>query len=165
MCKCCCNGTGNADIDEKQIQLTQRIETLRQEPGALIPLLQEAQDIYGYLSRDVMHMIARGLKIPIAQVYGAATFYSQFRFVPTGRHVIKVCMGTACHVRGALKVLRSLERELNIQSGQTTEDGKFTLETVACIGACGLAPVIAINNRVFGNLTAQMVPEILAKFE
>jgi NADH-quinone oxidoreductase subunit E len=119
----------------------------------------------GIYPREIIKIVAKELKIPVAEVYGVATFYAQFRFNPTGRNVIRVCMGTACHVRGGLKVLKTLERELGIKAGETTGDGKYTLETVACIGACGLAPVISINNKVFGNLSSELVPGILEKFE
>lgn len=163
---CQCSNKNHADMHEDlKKQLKEKIETYRGQAGALIPILQDAQEIYGYLPEEVIRTVAKEMAIPIAEVFGVATFYSQFRFVPTGRHVIRVCMGTACHVRGSLKVLKTLERELKIKAGETTEDGKFTLETVACIGACGLAPVISINNKVFGNMTSQMVPEVLDKFE
>jgi len=164
---CKCSGKGRADlhVDLKQTKLKEKIEAQQGEAGALIPVLQEAQEIYGYLPQEVIKMVAKEMRIPIAEVFGVATFYSQFRFTPTGRNVIRVCTGTACHVRGGLRVLRTLERELKIKAGETTGDGKFTLETVACIGACGLAPVISVNNKVFGNLTSEMVPEILEKFE
>ncbi|NLI93846.1 MAG: NADH-quinone oxidoreductase subunit NuoE [Peptococcaceae bacterium] len=165
MCQSCGKGHKDLHVDLKQIKLKEKIDAYRGEAGSLIPVLQEAQDIYGYLPEETMKMVAKEMKIPVAEVFGVATFYSQFRFTPTGRNVIRVCMGTACHVRGGLKVLKALERELDIKAGETTGDGKFTLETVACIGACGLAPVISINNKVFGNLTSEMVPGILEKFE
>jgi len=164
---CKCGQTDNTDLfeDLKKLKLKEKINALKGEPGVLIPVLQEAQKIYGYLSEEVIRTIAREMKIPVAEVYGVATFYSQFRFVPMGENIIRVCMGTACHVRGALKVQRALERELGIQAGSTTGDGKFTLETVACIGACGLAPVISINEKIYGNLTSQMIPAILEHYE
>ncbi len=165
MCKCCGKSHADSHTDLKMIRLKEKIDQYQGEAGALIPILQEAQEIYGYLPEDVIKIVAKEIKIPVAEVFGVATFYSQFRFTPTGLNVIRVCMGTACHVRGALKVLKALERELGIKSGETTGDGKFTLETVACIGACGLAPVISVNNKVFGNLTSEMVPGILDKFE
>jgi len=165
MCKCCGKGHADKHVDLKEIKLLEKINAYRGEPGALIPVLQEAQEIYGYLPQEIIKIVAKELKIPVAEVYGVATFYAQFRFNPTGRNVIRVCMGTACHVRGGLKVLKTLERELGIKAGETTGDGKYTLETVACIGACGLAPVISINNKVFGNLSSELVPGILEKFE
>lgn len=162
MCNCC---SSKNHVDLKDLRLKEKINELKKEPGALIPVLQVAQEIYGYLPEEVMRYIARDMGIPVAEVYGVATFYSQFRFTPMGRNIIRVCMGTACHVRGGLKVLKTIERELGTKAGGTTGDGRFTLETVACIGACGLAPVISINNKVYGNMTPQMVPELLGKFE
>jgi NADH-quinone oxidoreductase subunit E len=165
MCKCCGKGQADLPVDLKGLKLKEVIKAHNGEKGALIPVLQETQEIYGYLPEDSIKTVAREMKIPVAEVYGVATFYAQFRFVPTGRNIIRVCMGTACHVRGALKVLKTLERELGIKAGETTADRRFTLETVACVGACGLAPVISVNNKVFGNMTSQMVLEILDKFE
>jgi NADH-quinone oxidoreductase subunit E len=165
MCKCCEKSNVDSHVDPKDIRLQEKIEAYKAEKGALIPVLQEAQEIYGYLPETVMKKIATDLKIPVAEVFGVATFYSQFRLTPTGQNIIRVCMGTACHVRGALKVLKTLERTLGIKAGETTGDSKFTLETVSCIGACGLAPVISVNNKVFGNMTPQMVTEILEKYE
>lgn len=165
MCKCCSQDQTNTAVDPQLAKLKEFIKAHQEEAGALIPVLQEAQGIYGYLPEGIMTIVARELKRPVAEVFGVATFYSQFRFTPTGRHVIRVCMGTACHVRGALKVLKTLERELGIKAGTTTEDGRFTLETVACIGACGLAPVISVNNRVFGNMTAEKVSGVIEQYE
>jgi NADH-quinone oxidoreductase subunit E len=159
---CSCKNCEHLDL--KKDELLEVIKVNIKEAGSLIAVLQKAQDIYGYLSEDNMRLIAEEMHIPVAEVFGVATFYSQFRFAPMGRNVIKVCMGTACHVRGALKVLRTIERELGIKAGETTEDGRFTLETVACIGACGLAPVISINNMVYGNMTPQVVSETLDKY-
>lgn len=164
MCKCV-ESDADLHVDLKLIKLREIIAAHQGHAGALIPVLQEAQEVYGYLPEIVMKEIAGGLKIPVAEVFGVVTFYAQFRLKPTGRNVIRVCVGTACHVRGAGKVLTAIERELGVKDGETTEDEKFTLETVACIGACGLAPVMIINNQVFGSLTTQMVPGILKKFE
>ncbi|ADY56960.1 NADH dehydrogenase subunit E [Syntrophobotulus glycolicus DSM 8271] len=151
--------------DRKKDELLGMIAENKKEPGNLITVLQKAQEIYGHLSEEIMRVISEKLEIPAAEVFGVATFYSQFRFTPMGRNVIRVCMGTACHVRGALNVLRTIERGLGIKAGETTQDGRFTLETVACIGACGLAPVISINNMVYGNMTPQAVMQTLDKYE
>lgn len=159
-CKSCSN-----HLDLKETKLKEIITCYKGQKGSLITVLQEAQGIYGYLPQEILKLVAKEMKIPIAEVYGVATFYSQFRFTPMGRNVIRICLGTACHVRGALKVLKTLEKELGIQSGETTGDGKFTLETVACIGACGLAPVISINNKVHGNMTPQMAVKLLDQYE
>ena len=135
------------------------------DPGAVMPVLQEAQDIYGYLPIEVQTMIAEGLNVPLEEVYGVSTFYSQFALSPKGKYNISVCMGTACYVKGAGEVLDKLAEELGIEAEECTLDGKFSLTDCGCIGACGLAPVITINDDVYGRLTADMVPEILAKYK
>lgn len=132
--------------------------------GALIPVLQQAQNAHGYLSREVLEYISKKLNIPMSQIYGVATFYSQFHLKPRGKNIIRVCQGTACHVRGAKQVIEKMEKILNIKAGETTPDLKFTLETVACIGACGLAPVIMINDDTHGRLTPDSVEKILATY-
>jgi len=152
-------------IDPKEAQLDEVIAHYVQQKGALIPVLQKAQEIYGYLPAEVLKRISRGLKIPLARIYGVATFYAQFRLSPMGRNILRVCLGTACHVRGGAKVLEVIEQELGVKDGGTTEDGRFTLEIVACIGACGLAPTMMINDDVHGRLTSSTVAEILAKYE
>jgi NADH-quinone oxidoreductase subunit E len=145
--------------------LDEIIQKHRQENGPLIPILQEAQEVYGYLPAQVLKHISKGTRIPLARIYGVVTFYAQFRLTPVGRNLINVCLGTACHVRGGAKVLETLEKELKIKDGATTEDGRFSLEIVACIGACGLAPVISINNEVHGRLLPENIAGILAKYE
>jgi NADH-quinone oxidoreductase subunit E len=137
----------------------------RGERGALIPILQEAQNIYGYLSDEVIRQVAVATRVPLAEVFGVVTFYSQFRRQRAGENLIRVCMGTACHVRGALQSLRSLEKSLAVKAGETTADGRFSLETVNCIGACGLAPVMTVNSKVYGNLTPEKAAEITGQFE
>jgi NADH-quinone oxidoreductase E subunit len=130
----------------------------------VIPLLQEVQNAQGFLSREAMEEIAETLDLPVSKIYGVASFYNQFRFHAPGHFHIQVCRGTACHVKGSLAVLEKLERELTIKAGQTSRDGLFSLEVVACIGACGLAPVIAINGEFHGGVTQDQVPEILATY-
>lgn len=137
----------------------------RGKRGALIPVLQKAQDLYGYLPKEVMRHVADGLGLPLSQVYGVATFYAQFHLKPRGRNIIRVCLGTACHVRGAAKILSRIEDELKVKSGETTEDLRYTIEPVACIGACGLAPVLMINDDTHGRLTADKIPTLLARYE
>ncbi|MDR1921808.1 MAG: NADH-quinone oxidoreductase subunit NuoE [Candidatus Adiutrix sp.] len=132
--------------------------------GALIPVLQKAQDIYGYLPVPVLEAIAERLEAPISQVYGVVTFYAQFHLEPRGKNIVRTCQGTACHVRGAGKILDALKEGLGVGPGGTTEDLRFTLETVACIGACGLAPVIMVNQETHGRLTPDGIPEILDKY-
>jgi NADH-quinone oxidoreductase E subunit len=131
---------------------------------SLIPLLQEVQQEQGYLSREAVMRIGKHLKLPASKIYGVATFYNQFRFQPQGRNHIQVCRGTACHVKGSAAVLDAIKRELKIEPGQTTRDGQFSLEVVACIGACGLAPVICINGEFHAGVTTQKVGRILESY-
>ncbi len=131
---------------------------------SLIPLLQEVQDRCGYLSREAVVRIAGHLNLPASKIYGVATFYNQFRFQPQGKYHIQVCRGTACHVKGSAGVLDALKRELKIDAGQTTRDGLFSLEVVACIGACGLAPVISVNGEFHAKLTSDSVRKVLAEY-
>ncbi|EGO64405.1 NADH-quinone oxidoreductase subunit NuoE [Acetonema longum] len=157
--KCCCGGNAS-----QMAQLDAILAKYQGVQGALIPVLQEAQNAYGYLSKEVVECIAKKMGIPVSQVYGVITFYSQFHLNPRGKNIIRVCQGTACHVRGGKAILQALEDQLHISAGQTTPDLKFTLETVACIGACGLAPVMMINDDTHGRLTTDILPEILAKY-
>ena len=132
--------------------------------GALIPVLQGAQDVFGYLPVPVLEAIAERLEVPISQVYGVVTFYAQFHLEPRGKHVVRTCQGTACHVRGAGKILDALKENLGVAPGKSTADLQFTLETVACIGACGLAPVLMVDQDTHGRLTPDSIPEILDKY-
>lgn len=152
-------------VDPKEEKLDQVIAQYKAEKGALISVLQGAQKIYGYLPAHVLKRVSKGMRIPLAKVYGVATFYAQFRLKPMGRNVISVCLGTACHVRGGAKVLETIEKNLQIKDGETTEDSRYSIEIVNCIGACGLAPVISINGEVHGRLNADQIPGILEKYE
>lgn len=134
------------------------------QDGTLIPILQEAQSIYGYLPEEVLRAISQKLRIRLSRIYGVVTFYAQFYLQPRGRHIIKSCQGTACHVRGAKGVLEAMSRELKVNPGETTTDLQFSLETVACVGTCFLAPVIMINEDYYGKLTPKRVLEILKKY-
>jgi len=158
-CKCCGNGQ-----DERFAALDKVIAEYRNRPGALIPVLHQAQQIFGYLPKDVQIHIAEGLNVPLSEVYGVITFYALFSMKPKGKYKIGVCMGTACYVKGASQVLEALKQQLGIEVDDTTDDGKFSLEVLRCIGACGLAPAIMINDDVYGRLTAGKVAEILAKY-
>ncbi len=129
---------------------------------ALIPILQEVQEAEGYLSRESVVRIGQHLSLPASKIYGVATFYNQFRFQPNGTYHIQVCRGTACHVKGSAAVLDALESELEIEAGSTTRDGLFSLEVVACIGACGLAPVISVNGEFYAGVTPESVRKVLA---
>lgn len=143
-------------------------EVLQRHPAAgreaLIPILQETQAREGYLSRSAMEAIARHLRLSPAKVYGVASFYNQFRFQAPGRFLIQVCRGTACHVKGSFPLLQTLQRELRIKPGQTTRDGLFSLETVACIGVCGLAPVLCVNGEFHAGVTPDKLRKILAHY-
>jgi NADH-quinone oxidoreductase subunit E len=131
---------------------------------ALIPLLQEVQDVHGYLSREAVEQVGAHLGLPASKIYGVATFYNQFRFQAQGRHHIQVCRGTACHVKGSAGVLEALERELGVKAGETTRDGDFSLEVVACIGACGLAPVISVNGEFHAGVTPDSIGDIIESY-
>jgi NADH-quinone oxidoreductase E subunit len=128
---------------------------------ALIPLLQDVQAAHGYLSRDAVVRIGRHLRLPASKVYGVATFYNQFRFQPLGRFHIQLCRGTACHVKGSNQTLSAIQRTLQVKPGQTTRDGLFSLEVVACLGACGLAPLMAVNGEFHAGVTSERVTKIL----
>ena len=149
---------------EQKKKLMDVIEMHKNEPGAVMPVMQEAQAIYGYLPIEVQTMIAEGLQIPLEEVYGVSTFYSQFAFSPKGTYNISVCLGTACYVKGSGKILEEISKKLNIKAEETTADGRFSLTACRCIGACGLAPVITINDDVYGKLTVDDVEGILEKY-
>jgi NADH-quinone oxidoreductase subunit E len=131
---------------------------------ALIPILQAVQEELGYLSRDAVIRIGKHLRLPASKIYGVATFYNQFRFQPQGRNHVQVCRGTACHVKGSAGLLEEIKRELKIEPGQTSRDGEFSLEVVACIGACGLAPVICINGDFHASVTTKSVEKIIDSY-
>jgi NADH-quinone oxidoreductase subunit E len=131
----------------------------------LIPLLQQIQQAYGYLPVPVLNFVSRKSGIPTARMYGVITFYSQFYTEPHGRHTIKCCEGTACHVKGITRVAETIERELGVREGESTKDMRFTFEKVACLGTCFLAPVMMIDNDYYGQLTSDVIPEILKKYQ
>lgn len=139
-------------------------EKHRGEEGALIPVLQEAQGIYGYLSKELLATIAKRLNIPLSRVFGVVTFYAQFYTTPRGRYTVRVCRGTACHVRGGKSVLKAVQQALGIGEGETTPDFKFTFETVACLGACALSPVLLVNKNYYGKLTPAKVQKVLKQY-
>ena len=133
--------------------------------GAVIPLLQKVQETFGYLPRETIAQVAKFFKVSESEIFGVATFYAQFRFTRPGDHAIKVCLGTACHVRGGTQIMETIERELDVKSGGTTKDYKFGLDRVACFGSCALAPVLVIDDKVYGRLTTSKVKEIIAKYQ
>ena len=149
---------------ENYEKLAEVIKAHRTEKGALMPVLQQAQNIFGCVSEDVQKIIAEGLGVTLSEVYGVATFYSQFSLQPKGQYVCGVCLGTACYVKGSQAVLNKLCEELGVQPGNTTADGLFTVQATRCLGACGLAPVMMINDEVYGRLTPEQIPGILAKY-
>lgn len=149
---------------EQEAQLNAVFEKYKDIPGKLMPVLQDAQEIYGYLPIEVPQMIAEALKISLSEVYGVATFYSQFSLNPKGKHQISVCLGTACYVKGSNAVLEKIEEKLGIKSGECTPDRKFSIDSCRCVGACGLAPVIMIDDEVYGKITADDVDSILEKY-
>lgn len=135
------------------------------QQGATMPIMQAAQEIYGYLPEEVQIIIAEELDLPLSEIYGIASFYAQFTLNPKGKYRISVCLGTACYVKGSGTILEAIEKQLNIKAGGITPDGKFSLDTCRCVGACGLAPVIMINDDVYGRLTPDMIPGIIAKYK
>ena len=150
-------------IEEKKEILNFKIDLInkRYQEGSLITLLQSAQDSYGYVPEKIIHYISELVGIPSSEIYGVITFYSQFRLKPIGKNIIKICEGTACHVNGAKTLLSVLQDELGISVGETSEDGIFTLQSVACLGCCSLAPVIVINDNTYGNLTTDKIKTII----
>lgn len=153
------NGTA-----EQKAALDALIAAHKGEAGALMPVLQQAQDIYGYLPVEVQKEIAAGLDVPYSEVFGVVTFYSQFLLNPKGAHPVAVCLGTACYVKGSGKLMEKLEELLNIKPGEISEDLQFSLEATRCIGACGLAPVLTIGEDVYGRLEPNQLEGILAKY-
>ncbi len=149
---------------EQEQKLREVIASYRDTQGALMPVLQKAQDIYGYLPIEVQTIIAEELGLSLEQVYQVVTFYSQFALNPTGKYRIAVCLGTACYVKGSQNILDELEKQLGIKAGGSTADGLFTLEATRCLGCCGLAPVMMVNDEVYGRLTVKDVKDILAKY-
>ncbi len=150
---------------QQEAELMSVIAKYKDQDGALIPVLHQAQEIYGYLPIEVQTMIADGLSVPLAEVYGVVTFYTQFSLNPKGEYKIGVCLGTACYVKGSGDILDKFKELLGIDVDGCTSDGKFSLEATRCIGACGLAPVFTINEDVYGRITADDVPGILAKYQ
>lgn len=153
-----------AGTAEQQERLMAVIAEHKDDKGALMPILQKAQDIYGYLPIEVQTMIAEAMDIPLEKVYGVVTFYAQFSINPKGKYKISVCLGTACYVKGSGDIYEKLMEKLGIKGGEITPDGKFSLDACRCIGACGLAPVLTVNEEVYGRLTVDDVDTILAKY-
>ncbi|HKM01860.1 MAG TPA: NADH-quinone oxidoreductase subunit NuoE [Sedimentibacter sp.] len=147
------------------IELKEYIDSIRGVQGSLMQTLHQAQDIFGYLPIEVQKFISSELGVPLAEVYGVATFYTQFAIEPKGKHKIGVCLGTACYVKSSQLIMDKLIKELNVKVGQTTPDNLFTLEATRCLGCCGLAPVMMIDQDVYGKLEPKKIPDILAKYK
>ncbi|MCX7912404.1 MAG: NADH-quinone oxidoreductase subunit NuoE [Dehalococcoidales bacterium] len=156
-----------ADLDVARIELQEKMGEIfshhRSDRENLIPILQEIQEEFNYLPKEAIHETARYLNISESTIYGVATFYTQFKLTPQGRKVVRVCCGTACHVRGAARVLEELEKTLDIEAGETTDDLEYSLETVACLGSCALAPVVTVNDAVYGRMTPEKARQLLQK--
>lgn len=150
---------------EQEEKLREVIEKHKGEDGAAIPVLHEAQDIYGYLPIEVQKIISEGLNIPLAEIYGIVTFYTQFSLYPKGEYEVSVCLGTACYVKGSGTIIEKIKERLGIDVGGCTPDGKFSLNATRCIGACGLAPVMTVNDNVYGRLTPADLDDIFAKYQ
>jgi NADH-quinone oxidoreductase subunit E len=161
------NAAQNAQVQEEEIDLTaanQVIDKYQDMKGALMPVLQAIQEAYGYIPEPTVDLVAERLNVYSSQIYGVLTFYAQFHLQPRGKYIIRVCMGTACHVKGAGRLGDTLKDRLGIGHAETTEDLKFTAEFVACIGACGMAPVIMVNDATYGSLTVQKMDEVIKKY-
>jgi len=155
-------------VEQETLDLAPLHEILKEykdEKGAVIPVLQKAQDIYGWLPSEVMEAIAKGMRVPLSQIYGVVTFYSQFYLSRRGRHVIRLCDGTACHVRGAGRIIDAIEKEFDIGAGGTTPDYRVTFEVVYCLGSCGLAPVAMVDNNVVGHLVPERMVEVVRELD
>jgi NADH-quinone oxidoreductase subunit E len=148
----------NADIANRVDEV---LANYKGEKAELIPILQQVQQVFGYLPEEAMSRVSRFTRVPECTLYGVATFYAQFKFNPVGRNVIRVCRGTGCYVKGAPRLLDEIEKLLGVKDGETTPDMEYTLETVACFGSCALAPVIVVNDRVYGNVAVDKIKEIL----
>lgn len=150
---------------EQEEKLLAVIEKHKNEKGALMPILQEAQDIYGYLPIEVQKIIALQAGVSLEEIFGIASFYAQFKLNPDGQYAIAVCLGTACYVKGSGDILDEISKKLNVAVGSTSSDGRYSVEATRCIGACGLAPVLTVNGEVYGRLTVKDVDTILAKYQ
>jgi len=155
-------------IEEQEVDLTganEVIDKYLQMKGALMPVLQEIQEFYGYVPEPCVHLVAERLNVYASQIYGVLTFYAQFHLEPRGKYIVRICMGTACHVKGAGRLGDTLAERLSIGHAETTEDLKFTAEFVACIGACGMAPVIMVNDATYGSMSVQKMNEVIEKYK
>ncbi len=162
---CHCAQTKNESADPLYQQLDEVIKKYKGQVGALIPVLHEAQEIFGYLPENVQMYIAEALEVPVSEIYGVVSFYSLFTTEPRGKYVINICLGTACYVKGSGRIMEKAKEELGIEVGGTTKDGLFTLKGCRCLGACGLAPVLTVNDKVHGRLTEDDIPELIRYYK
>lgn len=165
--ECCCGAKGGADefSGEQWKKIDLIISKYNDKPGSLIPVLEEIQGVTGYLPDVVQRRVAAGLGLPLSQVYGVVTFYSFFTMTPRGKHQVKVCLGTACHVRGAKRIMDYMEENLEIEPGECTEDRMFSLDIVRCLGACGLAPVMVVDEEIHRQVKAARLNDIMGKYK
>lgn len=161
-CTSCSCDKSNKNLPEELKKIFEKYSKSREN---VIPLLQDVQEKYGYLSEENLVNISGHLNVPASKIYGVATFYNQFRLKPLGKHIIRVCRGTACHVKGSGKILEKLETDLKVKAGETTADGLFTLETVACVGACSIAPVMTIDEEFYGRLEPKEITSLLERYK
>lgn len=153
------------ETEEQAVKLQEIIDANKHDKSLLMAVMQQAQDVYGYLPLEVQERIAKGMGVPVEKVYGVATFYAQFSLSPKGKYNISVCLGTACYVKGAGDLMDALSEKLGIGADECTPDGKFSLTACRCIGACGLAPVLTVNEDVYGRLTVDDIDDVLAKYQ
>ena len=165
LCQCKGPSNGQEFTSDQWAQIDTVLFRSREKPGALIPALEEIQEIVGYLPESIQRYVAKGLGIPLSKVYGVVTFYSYFTMKPRGKHQIRVCLGTACHVRGSKRIIDGVEKELNIAPGECTEDRQFSLDVVRCLGACGLAPVLMVGEDTYRQVKAAKLNQILSNFK
>lgn len=157
-----CKGCSGCAVDDKIVKIVEKYKTV---DGGVIGALHEIQDEFGYISESSQKYLSSELNIPLSEIYGIITFYTRFSLMPKGKYNVQVCMGTACYVKGAESILQEFKGKLKLEPGKVTEDGKFSLETVRCIGACGLAPAIVVNSDVYGNMTPDKVEGIIEKYK
>jgi NADH-quinone oxidoreductase subunit E len=151
-------------VEQMQEKVTAVLDKYRRDKGSLVSILQDTQSEIGYLAREALMEVSQGLDVPLSQVYSVATFFKAFSLKPRGRHLINVCLGTACHVRGAVKVLETVEREAGIKSGETDDDLRFSLETVNCVGACALGPIVIVDGKYSGEMKIDKVKSLLENY-
>lgn len=155
----------STEVKQIEEKVTSILDNYQREEGMLVSMLQDIQAEYNYLPREALAQVSQGLDVALSQVYSVATFFKAFSLKPRGRHIINVCLGTACHVRGAVRILEEMERELGIKPGETTEDFKYTMETVNCVGACALGPIVIIDGKYSGQMKSNKVKPLLGSYE